>query len=135
MAAGDKAPGESRLGSRKKDGKRLSNHHEAKLASTLSGVRQPNSGALDHRKGDILIEGDSVMSSNRFLLESKQCMGSTLILNVKDMVKICREAMEVGKSPGMVLTFGSKAPIVPAEWVMIPLDVMARLLQGQKEDK
>ncbi len=136
MAAGDKKPGKSRLGSSKpKTGKAAINQHERDIAETVGGIRQPCSGALDHRKGDVSVEGDSIMSPDRFLLDSKQTIGNTMVLAVKDVTKICREALEVNKEPGLILTFGKHPTIVPEEWALIPLevfaDMLARLSKGE----
>jgi len=122
-----------KLGSKKKrTGKSAVNRHEQKLADKLEGRRQPNSGSLPHKKGDISIEGGSVLSPARFLLDSKETSGSTVVLGVKDITKICREAMEVGKEPGLVVTFGQHPSIVPPEWVMIPLELFSFLLSHLK---
>jgi len=117
------------LGSRKpKTGKTAILQHEAEIAEKVGGVPQPNSGALAHRKADVSVDGESVFSSERFLLDSKETMGSTIILGMGDVTKVCREALEVRKEPGLILTFRQCPQIVPNEWAVVPLDVFADML-------
>jgi len=110
-----------RMGKPKKTRKEEVNEHEVSLADRLSGVRQPNSGALDHRKGDI--------SLDTFLLDSKETSGSTILINGKDLSKITREAGDVHKTPGLVVTIDQLPYTVEKEWVMIPLSVFAAILE------
>jgi hypothetical protein len=116
-------------GSKKNFDKKGFNQHEADLAKKLGGRRQPNSGALDHRKGDVVVE--RAPGREGFLFDSKQCKNSTLVLAVADVTKVCREALEVQKIPGLLLTFGSHPVIVPPEWVCIPLEAFASLISKE----
>jgi hypothetical protein len=123
MKGGDKKPKRSPLGSRK-DQKTRINEHEQSLADRLGGQRQPNSGATLRHKGDILL--------SKLLLDSKETQTNSLILTVAEIVKICREARELSREPGLVLSF-TKAPVtMPAEWVAVPLEVFQQLLENQK---
>lgn len=100
------------------------NRKEKYLADKLGGHRQPLSGALDHAKGDI--------SLDKILLDSKQSNGTTITVAGRDLTKITREATQVGKEPGMVLTIEQIPDTTPKEWVMVPLDVFADLIDNQK---
>lgn len=134
MANGDPRPERTALGSKKpKIGKAAINRHEQELADKLGGYRQPQSGALDHAKGDVSISG-SMFSPDQFLLDSKETTGSTMILAVGDITKVCREALEVNKEPGLIITFGIHPQIVPAEWVAVPLEVFAGMLERLKRE-
>lgn len=124
---------ESKLGGQKPQGKKAINQHEEEIARKLGGVRQPNSGALAHRKGDVSVEGPSIMSEDRFLFESKETGGTTLILSVSDVTKICREALEVNKEPALALSFGRHPQIVPREWVAVSLECFASMLARLQE--
>lgn len=119
MAAGQKKPGKSRLGkglSRKEQ----VDAHEHELAARLDGQRQPGSGVLPHRKGDVTTE--------RFLFESKETWTRTLLLSTRDITKIVREAAEAGKEPGLLLTVHTVPRTTPSEWVAVSLDVFVELL-------
>jgi hypothetical protein len=122
-----KQPGPTQLGSKKdKSVKAKANAHEYDLADRLDGHRQPGSGMFDAMKGDIQLDN--------FLLDSKQTKGQTLLLTVKDITKINREAYEAGKHPGLVLTVEMVPSTVPSEWVAVPLTVFAALLKQDAED-
>ena len=113
----------SKLGGKKLEFNKASiNLNEKKLAKELGGRRQPNSGSLAHRKGDIVV--------GSFLLDSKECKGSKLNLDVSEIVKIVREALEVGKIPGLLFTFGDTSIIMPTQWACIPLSDFKVLLEN-----
>ena len=98
--------------------------HEQSIAGRLGGHAQPNSGALDHRKGDVELD--------TLLLDSKETHTSALVLSLRDINKIAREAAEVGKDPGLVITLWQAPSTTPKEWVAVPLEVFAQLLDNQK---
>jgi len=108
---------ETRLGS-KKSKKTQILEHEQSLAKKLDGVAQPNSGALAHRKGDVLLD--------TFLLDSKETEGVEIRISKKDLTKVSREAREVNRRPGLVITFENDHA---NEWVMIPLETFSELLK------
>lgn len=129
-----KQPGNVKFGSNKKraEGKTKYNNHEYELADKLGGTRQPASGALAHRKGDVVID-DGIFSANRYLFDSKESEGSTIILTGKDITKICREASDENKHPGLLVKIGKMADTTPKEWVAIPIEVFAALLERIRE--
>lgn len=125
MPPGSKRPN-PQLGSKKnKSLKARVNEHEKALAEKLGGIRQPNSGALHHRKGDIKLKD--------FLLDSKETEGGLLQVSAKDLTKITRESDGEGLAPGLILTFGKIPSTVSNEWALIPLSVFSDLL-GINED-
>ena len=115
----------AKLGS-SKEKKIKVNKHEKSLAKKLKGQRQPNSGSLDHRKGDI--------SLDKFLLDSKESTNNSLLISARDFVKITREADGERKKPGLVITVEGVPSTVEKEWVMVPLIVFAEML-GLNMDK
>lgn len=108
------------------------NRKEKEIANVLGGFRQPASGALDHRKGDVSISSPSLFQGQSFLLDSKQSEGSSILLSGKDITKICREATGEMKEPGIVFTIEKIAASTPKSWVAVPLDVFATLLENQR---
>lgn len=115
-----KKPEKAKLGSQKSMKARV-NQHEQDLADALGGFRQPMSGALEGMKGDIKLD--------TFLLDSKETDTGTLILSVKEFTKITREAREAGREAGLVVTLHKLPVTVSKEWVVIPLEIFAKLLE------
>jgi len=130
MVGGDKKPGDVKIGGKKfrETGKAAINRNEARLAEGVGGIRQPASGALPHRKGDVVID-DTIFSTNRFLFDSKQTEGSTIIISGKDLTKICREASGESKEPGLLVTIAKVADTTPTEWTMVPLKTFTDMLE------
>ena len=116
----------SKLGEDEKSNKAKANKQEKSLAKKLDGVRQPMSGALPGYKGDVKLE--------HFLLDSKQTAKGTLLITRKDLVKINREAVGEDKEPGLVIMFEKIARGTPDEWVVIPLDVFAKMIQNNQDE-
>jgi len=123
-----KKPGtQTPLGSQKhKSVKARTLQTERDAADTLGGVAQPASGAMEAHKGDIRLDD--------ILLDSKETEGQVINVTKRDLVKICREAFEIGKHPGIVVKMNGVATTVPKTWVMLPITVIAYMLErGQGE--
>jgi len=102
--------------------KARANQHEKDLADKLGGLRQPMSGALAHRKGDIKLDD--------WLLDSKQTDANTILVTTKDLTKITEESTGEGLLPGLILTL--KTPIhVSSEWAVVPLDLFSTLIDDE----
>lgn len=97
------------------------NQHEQDLADRLGGIRQPASGAMPAHKGDIKLDN--------FLLDSKETVGSTILVNGKDLTKITREAAGEGKDPGLILKVDRVPYTTEKEWALIPISVFSELLK------
>lgn len=122
-----KAPGVSPLGRAKKPMKSQVNEHERELADKLGGRRQLASGAFDGHKGDIRLD--------KFLIDSKETVGGSIIVSGKDLTKITREAEQDARAPGLVLTIAQVPSTVEKEWVLIPLSVFSEMVErGQADD-
>jgi hypothetical protein len=120
----DRGPKRRKMGVQKSQKKRV-NEHEQALAEEMGGVRQPNSGALDHRKGDI--------SLKNFLLESKETDTQQLVLYAKDITKISKEASQERKIPALVLTLWKMPYTVSKEWVAVPKEVFIEMMERVDE--
>jgi len=119
-----KKPGGTPLGSQKTNKERI-NKHERSIAEQLPGGQaQPNSGAPPGKKGDVLLE--------HFLLDSKETKGEHISVTRRDLTKINREAGEAGRVPGLVITLKTP-PVVPSEWVVLPLEVFAQMLEAGQD--
>lgn len=92
------------------------------MATDLGGRAQPNSGATDKGKGDFKVD--------KFLFESKETSGQAINIQARDVVKITREADQSQKIGSMVITINGIAPGYPKEWVMIPFEVFAAMLDA-----
>jgi hypothetical protein len=101
------------------------NKHEKDIADDLGGYRQPASGALEGMKGDVKLEN--------FLIDSKETETNSLILSSKELTKITREARECGRDPAIVATIHKLPVTVAKEWVLIPMDVFAQMLDEVKK--
>jgi len=117
----------AKLGRGPESVKAKANKTEAKLAERLGGKRQPASGAVAGHKGDVKLE--------HFLLDSKETSGGSIMVSRADVVKITREATGENKQPALVFTFHTIADSTPREWVMLPLDTFAAMIEnGQDEE-
>ena len=101
--------------------KAKANRTERDQAKKLGGRVHPASGALSGFKGDFSV-GD-------FLFDSKETAGTQLMLHVKEITKICREANEAGKCPALSLKIAKMPSTVPNEWVAVPLQQFAEMLE------
>lgn len=101
------------------------NRHEKEIADKLGGFRQPASGALEGMKGDVKLDD--------FLLDSKETDSNSLILSSKELTKITREASECGREPAIVATIHKLPVTVSKEWVLVPMEIFAQLLDRVKD--
>jgi hypothetical protein len=120
-----KKPGRSALGSRKARQTQIVGHEQDIADRIPGGERQPASGALPHKKGDVKLE--------HFVLDSKETRGAVLTVASPDLTKIVRQAGEQGKLPGIVLTVGRVPATVPREWVAVPLEVFAQMVENGQD--
>lgn len=97
------------------------NEREARLAKQLGGYTQPASGAIRGFKGDIKLDD--------FLMDSKGTVGEYLNIKTKEFVKITKESLENRKHPAIIFTFEKIAQGVSKDWVAIPVEVFAELLE------
>ena len=101
------------------------NQHEREIADELGGYRQPASGALEGSKGDVKLD--------TFLIDSKETDTNSLILSSKELTKITREARDCGRAPAIVATIHKLPVTVAKEWVLIPMEIFAQLLDKDSE--
>lgn len=120
-----KIPGRSALGSSKARQTQIVQHEQAIADRIPGGERQPASGALPHKKGDVKLE--------HFILDSKETAGAVLNVAAADLTKVVRQAGEHGKLPGLVLTVGRVPATVPREWVAVPLEVFAQMVENGQD--
>ena len=101
--------------------KQLANETEKDQAARLGGKRMPCSGAIDGMKGDYVV-GD-------FLFDSKESSTVAVNLTTKDFTKITREANQAGKHPALTIKLSILPNTVSKEWVAVPIDVFAEMLE------
>lgn len=116
---------------------RRSKKHEKRLGDRLGGKRLPRSGGVSWSKWD----QSKVLKSNQtldgdiaapdFHFEHKRTEDKSISLAKEWLHKVSTGARMVGKDPGVILTFERK-PEKPEDWVVIPLEVLERLLQQAK---
>ena len=129
MPPGDKAPKQSKLGRGELSVKAKANQNEREIADLLGGTRQPMSGALLGRKGDVET-GSGIWTVDRFLFDSKESAGSTIVIDSNQLTKITREALGEAKEPGLVIKLGRIPSTTPNRWIAVPIDVFVQLLEG-----
>ena len=101
--------------------KEVSDASERQVAKELGGRRVTGSGCVDSLKGDV--------KTDDFLLEMKSTSSKSFILPKDIVSKICREAREAGKKPGLIFKF-EKTPLgVPNTWVLLPLNEFKSLIE------
>lgn len=101
------------------------NNRESRLAKQLGGQVQPASGAIRGFKGDIKLDD--------FIMDSKGTIADYLNLKTREFVKITKEALENRKHPAIIFTFERIAQGVSKDWIAIPIEVFAELLENSKK--
>ncbi len=110
---------------------------EERVAKRTGGERHAFSGGRDEAKGDATsgaFDPDRKVVES-FLFDDKHTRYTQLTLKVGQLSKLCNEALAQGKEPA--LSFGmdtSKFPMVPKDWVAIPLRVFETLFVAEDED-
>ena len=89
---------------------------EKKTAKRIAGRANPGSGSIEGLKGDITLAD--------FLVENKCTENKSIGLKHEWLVKITREAREVGKSPALTIQFVDKLgnPLPYGRWTLIQED-------------
>lgn len=116
------------MGTTYSDKKKKSNQAEAAAAHKLGGKRTKQSGARAWAKDKRETEGKDGETAD-FAFEHKRIDPDTKAMRIgrKWLDEITASAKRSMKEPALVLMFeGSKR--APDEWLMIPIDVAARLL-------
>lgn len=108
----------SPLGSQKSI-KAKADQTERELAKAVGGHRVVNSGAIPGMRGDV--------STEKFLMDSKETGSRQLIVTGQMLSKISNEAREAGKEPALVLKVGQVPLGVARQWVCIPLHVFQEI--------
>lgn len=105
-----------------------SKKHEQRLGDRLGGKRLPRSGGLAWSKWD-KTTANADIKTPEFMFEHKRTIAESMSVKKEWLLKVAEGARRSGKDPGLIVTF-EQAPEKPIEWVMIPLDVLERLLKG-----
>lgn len=86
---------------------------EQNIARKLRGQRQPFSGGLYWRKGDIKTE--------ELLVDVKSTEGKSISVSIEMLEKISNESQLYGKEPALVLCFNNMKHLLDKEWIVLPL--------------
>jgi len=113
---------------------RRSKKHEERLGKQLGGRRLPRSGGVSWSRWDLskatgsnmTLDGD--ISTPSLHLEHKRTDGKSISVAKDWLTKVSEGARRVAKDPGVVLTFEKKGQ-KPEDWVLIPLEILERLLK------
>ncbi len=108
---------------------RRSKKHETRLGKQLGGRRLPRSGGLPWSKHDKTTAGGDI-SVPKFLFEHKRTVNDSMSLKKEWLEKVSDGARRMVKSPGVIITFDKKGE-KPKDWVLIPLEVLERLLKQE----
>ena len=97
---------------------------EKRLGKALGGRLTPASGAMLGAKGDIDL--------GPVLLEAKSTINDSLALQYAWLAKIAKEALSLGKTPALAVSFVSEqGGVYPfGDWVMMPRDVFKEIVDG-----
>jgi len=87
-----------------KNVKKKSSRKEKQRAKELGGRAQPGSGNQFNAKGDI--------KSDEYLIEHKYTDTNSYSLNINTLLKIEREAQEIGKLPAMIIEIKDRKFVV-----------------------
>lgn len=118
----DEPPATSLSPARKPPDPEKSKKHEHDVARILGGTRQPASGALDE-KGDVHAEP--------FLVECKYTARRQYPLLLSTLETISSQARGKDLTPALALRFTSIQPGEDRDWALVPLRVLAVLLNNK----
>lgn len=107
-----------------------SQKHEDRLSKKLGGKRIPRSGGLAWSKWDhTTANGD--ISAPDMHYEHKRTENKSVSIPHEWLTKVCEGARRALKDPGVIVTFEKKGR-PPEDWVLVPLEVLERLLEISK---
>jgi len=104
-----------------------SKKHETRLGNRFGGRRLPRSGGMAWSKWDKTTAGGDV-STPTLHLEHKRTDCASMSIQRDWLAKVSEGARRVVKDPGVVITF-EKHGRDAEDWVLIPLEVLERLLK------
>jgi Holliday junction resolvase len=97
------------------------------VAAAIGGRRVPGSGASPYARGDA--------KNERYLVEAKQTAKDSIRVTWGWLAKITRQALGAGRVPALAIEVRCGAPrdpLVPTEWVCVPLGEWQRLLELER---
>jgi Holliday junction resolvase len=106
---------------------------ERRVAAAVRGRRVKGSGCSPYAKGDVVAEAHAGAAG--WLIECKRTEKASLSLKRAWLVKVAREAVVQGKRPALAVAMAGGAPAgdVELDWVLVPLSLFTRLMQGEQE--
>lgn len=124
---GSKKPKPSFFEEVKKDNKSRSARHENRLQGVLRSKTTPNSGALPNlsQKGDLRDE--------LFVWQAKLTDKDRFTITSDVIVELKRQASLTGKWPGICLTMEGLPNHVEKDWVCMPANIFAELIDNYKD--
>lgn len=112
------------------DRAKRSKKHEQRIATKLGGKRYKASGAERWSKWDKkTARGD--ISTPTLHVEHKRTDRLSMSLKREWLDKVMAGARDQCKDPAMVLTFEDPDGKNPQDWVLIPMDVLLRLMEKE----
>lgn len=106
--------------------KKKSQVQEKRIAKELGGKTQPGSGCFDHFKGDVKLDD--------YLIEAKRTDKNSITVKAEWLSKIDHEAINVGKTPALVIEIGGMNGFTENEWIAIPMSEFKKLLEKVEEN-
>lgn len=94
---------------------------EKRLAKRLEGRRQPASGALPGKKGDVLSGAD-------LMIEAKTTGMQSYRIEENDLITLSNNAAIEAREPVLVVQFEEMPSGTPNEWAAIPMSFFQELL-------
>ena len=105
---------------------------EKRVAKKMGGKLQANSGATPFSKGDFKLR-----KKIKFLVEAKSTTTQVLKLESDWLIKINREALAIGCSPALTISFtddSGKLRNGACDWVCVPRAVFDELTENQDDE-
>ncbi len=94
---------------------------EQRTARELGAKLRPASGAMASAKGDMI--------TDRFLIEAKSTVNSSLGVKLDWLLKIGEEARRAGKAPALAINFTTGDGRSREQWVAVPMYVWKELFE------
>jgi len=123
---GSKTPKPNFFEEVKKDNKSRSARHENRLQGVLRSKVTPNSGALP----DLSKKGD--LRDELFVWQAKLTNKDRFTITSDIILELKRQASLTGKWPGICVTIESLPDNVDKDWVCIPSNIFAELIDNYR---
>lgn len=119
-----KLPAYFRGDNEQKKRRKKSIKQEERVAFKLGGYRQPGSGAVAGKRGDV--------RAVELLAECKRTDKKSISIKIDYLKKITEEAVQYDKIPALSIEIDNPPKFVSRDWVLLPAGFVQELLEAYR---